>query len=136
MGDVPDTTDTRPFYENNSHCRSVIDISSYLGHKKNGECIELHATQVVITAGYYADSCIDYIQDEDRAFEHVSDCISMVGDVDEVLYRKGERLLKREARLANKIINRIKKEYGLIEVKRVATFSNGEAVYKKVGRKG
>ena len=117
-------TKSRPFDENRSYPRSVLAVKE-----------ELHATQVVITGGYYGDSCIDWIQDEDTAFEHVSECISMMGDVDEVLYRKGERLLAREAKIANKIINRIKREYHLTEVRRVATFSNGEAVYEKIGRR-
>ena len=123
----------RPFYENRSYSRSVLAEQRVKAKQK-----PLYATQVVITAGYYGDSCIDYIQDEDRAFEYVSDGNDYKNKplTDEILRIRADLLLAREARLANRIINRIKIEYKLTEVKRVATFSNGEAVYKKIGRRG
>lgn len=45
----------------------------------------------------------------------------------------GEYLAEKEEKEVNEYIDNLKKEYGYEEVCRVATFSNGETIYRKVG---
>ena len=62
-----------------------------------------------------------------------------VGDMDIDDYvenateKVGEYLAKKEEKVVNEYIDKLKEEYGYEEVCRVATFSNGETIYQKVG---
>ena len=108
--DCFDLTDDKPYDDNRSYYRRVLEVKE-----------QLEATQVVITAGYYGDSCLDYIQDEDKAYDSITQVMDWndVHDYDDKIKRKAERLLKREAKIANKILNRLKREYRLTEIVKV-----------------
>lgn len=62
-----------------------------------------------------------------------------VGDMDiddyveKATEKVGEYLAKKEEKKVNEYIDKLKEEYGYEEVCRVATFSNGETIYRKVG---
>lgn len=62
-----------------------------------------------------------------------------VGDMDiddyveKATEKVGEYLAEKEEKEVNEYIDNLKKEYGYEEVCRVATFSNGETIYRKVG---
>jgi len=125
-GNVPKLSKERAFDENRRYPSSVIEFE---GTEKLG------FTQIVLTAGYYAGSCIDFIQNEYKACLEVEDNYYYKHDKsipEDVLKKLVETKLAKETKLANRIINKIKKEYGYTEVKRIACFSNGEALYKKV----
>ena len=124
---------------------------------------------IVLTAGYYADACIDIVDREDRADEligHVGYYSNYTRKelLDDVCYflgcsrnfantrLKGCRLgsdtyehdiekafehivddwREVELRKANKVVDKIMKDYGLKELCCVAQFSNGEAWYDYV----
>lgn len=62
-----------------------------------------------------------------------------VGDMDiddyveKATEKVGEYLAEKEEKEVNEYIDKLKEEYGYEEVCRVATFSNGETIYQKVG---
>lgn len=62
-----------------------------------------------------------------------------VGDMDiddyveKATEKVGEYLAEKEEKEVNEYIDNLKKEYGYEEVCRVATLSNGETIYRKVG---
>lgn len=92
-------------------------------------------TKIVITSGYYSDACIDFVQNEewlegtDQFYEWN---ISELSDED--YNNLISKLKDKEVKIANKIINRIKRAYGYIEAKSICIMSNGEAVYRKIGK--
>lgn len=129
---------------------------------------EFEYWNVVITSGYYADACIDYIEKTDRTPYDVAqsyigypcskkelfeECKRVFGlsrrkmqaicgnvgnmDIDDYVEaateKVGEYLAEKEEKEVNEYIDNLKKEYGYEEVYRVATFSNGETIYRKVG---
>ena len=53
--------------------------------------------------------------------------------VEKATEKVGEYLAKKEEKEVNEYIDKLKEEYGYKEVCRVATFSNGETIYQKVG---
>jgi len=52
--------------------------------------------------------------------------------VENATEKVGEYLAKKEEKEVNEYIDKLKEEYGYEEVCRVATFSNGETIYRKV----
>ena len=123
----------------------VLDNKTYPeAWSKSGE-YKLQYTKVIITAGYYAHACIDYVQDEDKCFEVQYDCVPCMPRSlelheektvhEEEAKKRVERILAREKVLVNRLLNRLKRNYGYTEAKRVCTMSNGEAIYKKIGRR-
>ena len=71
----------------------------------------LKHTVLVLTAGYYSGACLDYIQS------------------DEV----GPEKLRKEALIADRILDTIKENYGYKEYNCIGVASNGEGFYEKVG---
>lgn len=53
--------------------------------------------------------------------------------VEKATEKVGEYLSEKEEKEVNEYIDKLKEEYGYEEVCRVATFSNGETIYRKVG---
>ena len=53
--------------------------------------------------------------------------------VEKATEKVGEYLAKKEEKEVNEYIDKLKEEYGYKEVCRVATFSNGETIYQKIG---
>lgn len=98
------------------------------------EACRLSATKIIFSTGYYDAACLDFIQDEDKAYEIVADGndYKQKPSSDDVLKIRADLLLKREARLANRILNRLKKRNHYDEVKKIAQFSNGEAMYERI----
>lgn len=156
FGNVPDC-DT-PFDNDRSY------PSYYLDDYKD----KFSTIAIVLTCGYYADACIDIV-DDDRLVGELS-----CGDYhfarltrdelyDDLYYYFNGNITKRmmlrhlkglnrrdddyqsklsyaidaifeevrdyEVRKANKVVDKIKKEYGYKELVRTALFSNGEAMY-------
>ena len=116
-------------------------LGDYLGNDRNFQGHELLTgykeqdklmyTTITIRAGYYSGACIDFEQDEDKAYEYEND--KYIGrPKDEQLKKRVEKILERERKIANKILDKLIKDYGYVEIKKIGQFSNGEAVYKRV----
>lgn len=79
--------------------------------------------EIVLTAGYYEGGCIDYIQTEEP------DNYEYLGfDTEQDAH---DAMVKEELEV-NKVIDKIKTDYGYPEYAIAARFSNGEAWYTEV----
>ena len=139
--------------------------SAYLDAYKD----DFSTIAIVLTAGYYADACIDIVDREDKANELIGyadyysnhtrkellddvcyflgcsrnfankffkglrrgdyNYISQLEDAFNVLTEEWREV---EVRKANKVVDKIMRDYGYKELTRTALFSNGEAWYDYV----
>lgn len=125
---------------------------------------------IVVTAGHYADACLDFVKNEDFTvgdwmamsyyYSSIKEWVNELagnkvhpkltkyriqkllgkrGDMDLETYldngveKINEWLEEQDMALCNEIIDHLKKSYELDEVVCKGVFSNGEAVYKKIG---
>ena len=168
-------------YEN-GHYPETLDYknSELKGYSRNYSSSEIDPEEypqekplchfIVITAGYYADACIDFIENEEFTVEdwmakayyygsakewieelagnkvhpkltkyRIQKLLGKRGDMELEDYinngieKINEWLMEQDAVLCNEIVDHLKDSYGLDEIARVGVFSNGEAVYKKIG---
>lgn len=107
-------------------CDDIVHEMERWAEKMNGEQLFFH---VSVASGYYCGVQF-YIEDEYRVEDMENE---------ETQYEFGmcrSLALRKYATAANKIrkmLQKAKKEIGLIELSMVAQFSNGEAMYVKVG---
>lgn len=127
---------------------------------------------IVITAGYYEHSCIDYVEREDffdcvkdkedffsefqylagdhkqtkkGLYKYLTECVCFKisrgkfneivahKDLEESCYAVLDYLKDEEEKAVNRAIDKIREDYGYEEVRCKGVFSNGEAVYERVG---
>lgn len=100
-----------PEYEGENEISGNRNYPSYKLREQPEGCGILIA---ILTGAYYSGACIDYIVDPN--WEEETDPAQ----------------LEQEANIMNKFLDKIVEGYGLEEVKCMAVFSNGEAMYEKV----
>ena len=127
----------------------MFDITINIGYYEGG-CIDYAISdnyESIITEfyGYYytpstkkelindiAGYCSDYIKVSKRSLQKLLKGLSMSKDFEAITDKIEEYILPKIECKVNQIIDNIKREYGYTELKRLATFSNGEAIYKEV----
>lgn len=77
--------------------------------------------------------CKDTIEISKRSLQSLLNGLSLGKDFDAIIDKIENYILPKIESKVNTIINDIKREYGYIELTRISTFSNGEAIYKKIG---
>lgn len=85
--------------------------------------------ELINDIAYY---CSDYIKVSKRELTKVLRALSMSKDFSKISDRLEALILPKIEDKVNDIIDNIKREYGYIELKRISTFSNGEAIYKQI----
>lgn len=76
--------------------------------------------------------CRDYIKVSKRELTKVLRGLRIDKDLEQIADKLDNLILPKIESKVNEIIDKIKKEYGYPELKRIATFSNGEAIYKQI----
>lgn len=77
--------------------------------------------------------CKDTMEISKSSLQRLLKGFSMSKDFDAILGKIEDYILPKIESKVNEIINDIKRKYGYIELTRVSTLSNGEAIYKKIG---
>jgi len=88
------------------------ELEEYEGH--------FIATKIVMTYAYYQGACINFVQNVDWIYDA------------DYTDKQVEKLLQKEAKEANKIIDTIKMLYGYAEYKCIGVASNGEGFYREI----
>lgn len=151
------------------HCEEFGNNRSYPSCLLEDYKDDFSTVAIVMTAGYYADACIDIVDREDKAdellgngyyYRHhsrkelVSDIMYFLGcsynfantrlkgcrlgsdtyehDIEKAFEQIVDDWREVEVERANKVVDKIKKEYGYKELGLSAMFSNGEAWYDYV----
>ena len=78
-------------------------------------------------AGY----CSEYVTKKELAQE--LEGLKIDKDFEQINDNLEALILPKIESKVNEIIDNIKREYGYIELKRISTFNNGEAIYKRIG---
>lgn len=86
--------------------------------------------EIINDIAYY---CSDYITVSKRELTKVLRGLRIDKDFEQISDRLDNFILPKIEDKVNDIIDNIKREYGYIELKRISTFSNGEAIYKQIG---
>lgn len=76
--------------------------------------------------------CKDTINVSKKGLQRELKGLSLSKDFDAILGKIEDYILPKIESKVNEIIDNIKREYGYIELKRISTFSNGEAIYKQI----
>ena len=76
--------------------------------------------------------CSEYIKVSKRELTKVLRGLRIDKDFEQISDRLDNFILPKIESKVNEIIDNIKREYGYIELKRISTFSNGEAIYKQI----
>ena len=79
-----------------------------------------------------ANYCSDYIKVSKRELTKVLLGLRIDKDYEQISDMLDNFILPRIEDKVNEIIDNIKREYGYIELKRISTLSNGEAIYKQI----
>lgn len=77
--------------------------------------------------------CKDTTSISKRSLQRLLKGLSLSKDFEAIIDKIENFILPKIESKVNQIINDIKREYGYIELTRISTFSNGEAIYKKIG---
>lgn len=77
--------------------------------------------------------CKDNIEISKRSLQRLLKGLSLSKDFEAITDKIEDYILPKIEDKVNEIIDNIKREYGYIELTRIATLSNGEAIYKKIG---
>ena len=85
--------------------------------------------ELINDIAYY---CSDYIKVSKRELTKVLRALSMSKDFETITDKIEDYILPKIESKVNDIIDNIKREYGYIEFTRIATLSNGEAIYKQI----
>lgn len=111
------------------------DYSRYSNYYSRGLIVdcELEYINIVVTNGYYSGSCLDWVLSDN--IDYHDDChYTPTGRIrtEENINKVYNKKLAREARKANKIIDKIKKDYNLQEAMLLGSISNSEGVYRNI----
>lgn len=87
-------------------------------------------SEIINDICYY---CKDTIQISKCSLQKLLKGLSLSKDFEAIIDKIEEYILPKIEDKVNDIIDNIKQKYGYPELKRVATFSNGEAIYKQIG---
>lgn len=85
--------------------------------------------ELINDIAYY---CSEYIKVSKRELTKVLRGLRIDKDFEKISDRLEALILPKIEDKVNDIIDNIKREYGYIELKRISTFSNGEAIYKQI----
>ena len=111
-------------YEINDNCDNIInDIYGYYYTPSTKK-------ELINDIAYY---CSDYIKVSKRELTKVLRGLRINKDYEQISDTLDNFILPKIEDKVNDIIDNIKREYGYIELTRIATMSNGEAIYKKIG---
>lgn len=77
--------------------------------------------------------CKDTISISKRSLQRLLNGLSLSKDFEAITDKIEDYILPKIESKVNQIINDIKREYGYIELTRISTFSNGEAIYRQIG---
>lgn len=77
--------------------------------------------------------CKDTIEISKRSLQRLLTGLSLSKDFEAIKDKIEDYILPKIECKVNTIINDIKREYGYIELTRISTFSNGEAIYRQIG---
>ena len=149
-GNVPES-ESKYFGSNKMLLQKVLmfDITINIGYYTGG-CIDYAISdnyENIITEyyGYYyspttkkelindiAYYCSDYIKVTKNELTKELRGLRINKDFEQISDRLDDFILPKIESKVNDIIDDIKREYGYTELKRIATFSNGEAIYKQI----
>ena len=123
----------------------TINIGYYTGGCIDYEINDSYENIITEYYGYYytpstkkelindiAYYCSDYIKVSKRELTKVLRGLRIDKNFEQISDMLDNFILPKIESKVNEIIDNIKREYGYIELKRISTFSNGEAIYKQI----